>query len=260
MIEGLGRKLSLYARAAAANRSVNWQGFPLWPKTRLSPSCRGSYNTFLLWLKQAALENADIIFDVGANHGDFARAAAAVYPNAQIWLFEPQPALVPSLRELAGPQHGRWHVEPIGLGNVDGTLGLQIAADDGIASFVGFSQAYQRANPDGERIQSVQTQVKRLDTFCTQSGIKSISVLKIDVEGLEFDVLAGADNMLRSTTAIIIEVSLIRQQDEGEDALARMISRLTRAGFHIVDVIPSLFSRDEPWQPVEYNVLARRTP
>ena len=255
----IARKLSLYLRAAAASRSFNWPGFPLWPKTRTAPSCRGNYNTFVLWLKQLGFKKAAVIFDVGANHGDFAKAASAVYPESEVWLFEPQPALIPMLSELAKHRHSRWLVEPIGLGNVDGTLPLEVAADDAIASFVGFSQRYREANPGGKAIQSVAIEVQRLDTYCNRSNISSIDVLKIDVEGYEFEVLAGAENMLRSTAAIIIEVSLIRETKQQGDALAQMISLLSQIGFTIIDVIPSLFSPEKPWQPVEYNVLARQT-
>jgi acetolactate synthase regulatory subunit len=43
------------------------------------------------------------------------------------------------------------------------------------------------------------------------------------------------------------------------EELVRMLDLLTRSGFAIVGVIPSLFGQgDRAWQPLEYNLLARR--
>jgi hypothetical protein len=38
-----------------------------------------------------------------------------------------------------------------------------------------------------------------------------------------------------------------------------MLNLLADAGFDVVRVIPSLFDRREPWKPVEFNILARRS-
>lgn len=254
----IGKKFVLYLRAAVASGSLNLPGFPLAPKTAYFPSCRGSYNTFILWMEQLGLPKAERIFDVGANHGDFARAASHCYPEADVWLFEPLPTLWPKLEALAR-RFARWNVEKIAFGDATGNLPLQVAEDDNIGSFLGFSDLYQRRNPAGKTKQSIDARVERLDDFCIRHGIDSIDLLKIDVEGFEFHVLAGAICMLPETTAIIVEVSLIRQSGEATNALERMIHILSDNGFTIADVIPSLFSNEEPWRPLEYNLLARRS-
>jgi FkbM family methyltransferase len=261
MVGKLLRKLTLYLRAAAATHSANLLGLPLMPKSRNSPFCRGSYNTFLLWIKQLRLSGAACIFDVGANHGDFAQAASACFPQARIWLFEPLPALWPKLERQAKGRESRWSIQRFALGAATGHLPLQVAeGDDGIGSFLGFSDEYRHGNPAATRVQSIDTRVERLDDFCAREDIHSIDLLKIDVEGFEFDVLAGSAEMLRYTTGLIIEISLIRQAGGSPEALSQMMTLLNGAGFHVVDLVPSLFSRDEPWRPLEYNLLARRSP
>ena len=255
----LGRRLALYLRAAKVTHSANLRGCPLLPKSRRSASCRGSYNLFLIWIKQLGLPAAARVFDVGANHGDFARAASVSYPAAQIWLFEPLPALWLELENLAQDYSGRWHVNRFAVGALPGELPLQVAADDDtISSFVGFSEAYHHRNAAGTAMQSIKTRVERLDDFCAGEEIDSIDLLKIDVEGFEFEVLAGGSEILRKTTAIIVEVSLIRKDGGDPAPLEQMITLLVHAGFHPVDLVPSVFSHDEPWKPLEYNVLARR--
>lgn len=254
------RKLSLYLRAAAATHSANLAGLPLLPKSRHTPSCRGSYNTFILWIKQLGLPRASQIIDVGANRGDFARAASACFPASRIWLFEPLPKLWPELERLAAYYKPPWSVQRFALGAAAGHLPLQVATgNDGIGSFLGFSDEYRHGTSAPIRMEAVDTRIERLDDFCAREGIQSIDLLKIDVEGFEFDVLAGGAQMLRHTTGLIIEISLIRKEGGAPEALEQMLRLLNRAGFYVIDLIPSLFSRLEPWKPLEYNLLARRT-
>lgn len=253
----LRKKLGLYARAAVASRSLNFPGLPLVPKSSASPFCRAGYNTFVLWIKQLELPTAETIFDVGANHGDFARAASHCHAAAHVWLFEPLPDLWPGLHHLAARQTN-WSVLGIALGNATGQHLLQVADDDSIGSLLGFSDEYRRANPGSGEHRTIECTVETLDDFCVREGIASIDLLKIDVEGFEFEVLEGGRSMLRQTKALIIEVSLIRRAGGTPDALGRLISLLNAQGFSVVDVIPSLFRPEEPWKPLEFNVLARR--
>ncbi len=257
------RRLRLYARAALAARSLNLDGLPILPKAVLggrAPYNRGSYNEFVTWIHQLQLPSSTAcIFDVGANHGDFSRAASACVGSAHVWLFEPLPMLWPLLERQVRERAGRWSVQPFALGAAPGTLALQVAAgDDSIGSFVGFGAAYQGANPTGAAANSIESRIETIDAFCRAQGIERIDLMKIDVEGFEFDVMEGARQMLTRTTALIVEVSLIRHGGGDLAPLLRMLELLERSGLHLVDLIPSYFSRAEPWRPVEYNILARR--
>jgi len=83
--------------------------------------------------------------------------------------------------------------------------------------------------------------------------------MKVDVEGFEFEVLSGAGDLLGAIGALIVEVSLVRgNDDDKQQRLAKMIGLLTKKGFKIVSVKPSEFSTKEPWRPLEYNIIARR--
>jgi len=262
MVANLFHKLVLYAKAASALRSLNMTGLPLIPKKIFpnAPYNRSAYNTFVLWIKELGLSNVDRVFDVGANHGDFARSVSACFPSAYISLFEPLPALWPCLEKLAAHRAGRWSVKPFALGAAGGTLPLHISAgDDSIGSFVGFEEKYRMANPSASPSKAIESRIERLDDFCSREGIESIDLLKIDVEGFEFDVLAGAERMLANTHALIVEVSLIRQACGESEPLLRMLEMLLRAGFHLVTAVPSFYAQGaEAWKPLEYNILARR--
>ena len=262
----ISRKIELYLRAALGTRSLNLRGLPLLPKAWLSqvPHNRAAYNEFVVWIGQLLqLRTAQVIFDVGANHGDFSQSASTCFPQSRIWLFEPMPALRPVLEERASRHGGRWNVQPLALGSQAARLPLHVdAANDTIGSFVGFDPAYRELNPDASAARLIEVPVETLDGFCKRENITHIDLMKIDVEGFEFDVLDGGCEMLARTSALIIEVSLVRTAGGSPKPLLKMIERLTLAGFYIVGLIPLLNTDGndgEPWRPMEYNVLARRS-
>lgn len=254
-------KLSLYLRSALRLRSLNVAGLPLLPKSLLpsTPYSRNAYNSFILWIEELALSHADLIVDVGANHGDFSRAADRLFPSARIWLFEPLPDLQQYLTGIIQREKKEWRLFPFALAQKRGSFPLFIDdLDDAIGSLVGFSSDYLAANPAARPSRQITCEVRVLDEVAAENQVDRIDLLKIDVEGAEFEVLDGAAAMLARTRAAIVEVSLVRKSLGTENPLAEMIHRLSAAGFEIVRVLPSLFDPRERWKPQEFNVLARR--
>jgi FkbM family methyltransferase len=251
-------KIANYARSAAALGSLNLRGLPLIPKSVWPsvPSNRSWFNQFVLWIDQLQLRNVRQVVDVGANHGDFSQAASALFPTAQVLLVEPLPALHDELRRRCSERAGRWSLAPFALSSERGTGTLFVdQTQDGISSLAGFSDEYLRAFPAARPSANVACEIRTLDNLCTESGIEMIDLLKIDVEGFEFEVLEGAREMLKRTTAMVVEVSLIRRIAEG-DALERICRLLRENNFHLVALYPAC-GPEEPWRPLEFNILAR---
>lgn len=249
-----------YLKAASVRGGPNLRGLPLVPKSlwRSAPRNRGAFNQFILWIDRLALPSAEQVVDVGANHGDFAQAAAVLYPASEILLVEPLPMLHPELERRGAERGRRWSLARCALGSEPGAglLHLSDSGDD-IGTLAGFSEEYEAANPNAQPGKAIQCEVRTLDDLCADRGIGRIDLLKIDVEGFEFEVLAGAASMLAKTTAVIVELSLIRRTGE-TDALERMLELLRLKDFSLVEIHPSLFDPAEPWRPLEFNLLARR--
>jgi FkbM family methyltransferase len=257
---GLVSKLSSYARAAAVQHGPNLRGLPLIPKSICpgAPGNREAFNQFVLWIHRLQLPRVNQVVDVGANHGDFSLAASALHPKARVLLVEPLPALQPELRRRCARRGGCWRLEPCALGSQGGSATLYVdPQSDAIGSLVGFSEEYLKVNPQARPRQTLTCTVRTLDDLCVAHGIETIDLLKIDVEGFEFETLRGGMRMLRATTALIIELSLVRRND-GSEALGRMLEVLSSAGLRMVEFYPSLYSMEAPWLPVEFNLLARR--
>jgi FkbM family methyltransferase len=254
-------KITTFLRAAVALRSVHLRGLPLIPK-RWWPSLpynRTAYNEFILWIKSLGLPSASWVVDVGANHGDFAQAASTVFPNAKVLLIEPLPTLQAELKRRCLEYQPRWFLESCAAGARAGTGELVMdAKDDAIGSLFGFSDEYLRVNPSVATAATIACSIKPLDQILTERKIDHVGLVKIDVEGFEFEVLDGLQKLLPVVRSIIVEVSLVRHAKTDFDPVANMTNRLTKSGFEIVAAIPSVYAPDEMRRPVEFNILARR--
>ncbi len=253
-------KLTNYARSVYGLKRFHTKGFPLLPKGlwRFPLRNRAAYNEFIYWISKLQMKDSLTVFDVGTNRGDFTQAAIAACPNATIHMFEPHPALKPSIIEYARSCPQRLCFHDIALGSSNGKFPLHISnSEDAIGSLAGFGTLYQKVNPQDE-LSTVECDVRRLDDLMDELQLDKVDLLKIDVEGFEFHVLDGCGSKFAGITSIAVEVSLIRAGEAERNALVRMLSFLTEAGFQIVAIIPSLYDPLQPWMPVEFNVLARR--
>jgi FkbM family methyltransferase len=254
-------KVTTFLRAAVALRSAHLRGLPLIPKRWWAslPHNRTAYNEFILWIKSLSLSSTEWVVDVGANHGDFAQAASTVFPDAKVLLIEPLPTLQKELQRRCLDHQLRWFLEPCAVGAHVGRGDLVIdSKDDAIGSLAGFSDEYRRIAPSLAAARAVTCDIKPLDQILEERRIEHVDLIKIDVEGFEFEVLEGFRKHLTLTRAIIVEVSLVRRVTSGSDSLATMTNRLRESGFDIVAAIPSVYSLDETPRPVEFNILARR--
>lgn len=253
-------RIVLYLRAAASLRSPLWLGLPLVPKSLYSgfPGNRAAYNSFILLIRQLGLSDARLIVDVGANCGDFALAASTCFPEAQIFVVEPLPKMQRLLQQAIQRGGKKWQLLPCALGAEPRKLPLFVDKErDDIGSLVGFSEEYLKVNSRAQPVSDVICEVRTLDAVAVEKSFEKIDLLKIDVEGFEFEVLRGAGQILRKTIAVLVEVSLVRKAGTSNQLVA-MLDLLARNGFQIVNVIPSLFDPDQRWKATEFNILARR--
>ena len=145
------------------------------------------------------------VFDVGANVGVFALVAAAL-TDWNVIAFEPTPDLAATARALAELNGLRYGVEELALG-----------AQPGEASFF-LSSVTDSSNSlrSGFRPSSrtITVLVSTLDDYCQETSVRP-SLLKIDTESTEPDVLRGATHLLTEERPwIICEVLAGRSEAE----------------------------------------------
>jgi FkbM family methyltransferase len=126
-----------------------------------------------------------VLFDAGANQGDWARATAARHPDAHVHAFEISP---PTFEVLAArvASNARIHCNNVGLSDQEGPITIRHYG--GLPALT-TATAY----PHPFEYTEIAARTVRGDEYAARNGIDHIDLLKIDVEGMEEPVLRGFD-------------------------------------------------------------------
>lgn len=142
----------------------------------------------------AKLKNLDpIIFDVGANIGDYSKALADQFPNSSIYSFEPHPKTFSILRSNISNKNVK--LFNFALGEKKDTLTLYDRADSNGSPFASLHKEAITDILNQETIE-ISVPVSTLDEFALENKISYIDFLKIDTEGNELSILKGAKKLL----------------------------------------------------------------
>lgn len=141
------------------------------------------------------------LFDVGGHIGEWTASALDLCPTAAVHAFEPSE----QHRFLFLQAHGknpRVKLVPCALSATEGQATLfRDRSVSGLASLTKRKLDHKNIEMNIEETVSMQT----LDAYCAANGIAHIDILKIDVEGHELDVLAGANRMLTNRSVSIVQ-------------------------------------------------------
>ena len=140
------------------------------------------------------------VFDVGANVGELTLLFSRFVGNeGSVHAFEASGEVFQKLETVcraAGRRNAA--LNHLALADKNGTIRLNVY-DEAYSSFN--SQAARPLENYGLDLQPVgieETQATTVDDYCAEKKIELIDLLKIDVEGAEFQVMQGARRMLES--------------------------------------------------------------
>jgi FkbM family methyltransferase len=210
----------------------------------------------------AAVEHCDVAFghdfatviDVGAHHGQFALFALDRFPRAGIWCLEPlPPARRRFLRVL--DDDSRVRLIPCAAGSHQGRLELHVAEASDLSSLLPLADAGDRVVSGLHEIGRVEVDTVRLDTAIAPNALKRPSLLKIDVQGYELEVLRGAEGLLGRLDELLIECSFFGLY-RSQPLVADVVCHLRDRGFVLTGVFGLV--RDRWRRCVEADLLFSR--
>lgn len=182
----VGRALYQKARGDVANDMVS-------NGEMLVQSC-----VFDAWLKEGAKKNSLVVFDVGANVGDWSAAFlkrlsdSSLSESVDLYAFEPVPSTAETLRHNLGyaelMQNSVLHYEQVALSSENGVANIYVGQGSGINSL--------HANPLRSDEAPVSISKVTAADFCKTHSIQKVQLLKCDTEGHDMDVIRGALPML----------------------------------------------------------------
>jgi FkbM family methyltransferase len=167
--------------------------------------------------------NPTTVIDVGAFEGNWSRMARRVWPNSQIVMFEPnskKTAVVSAVsKELAATLFHDL------LGASDGIQVTFNVMESG-SSIMNENSPLERTKEKRE--------LRRMDTAI--QSIKGRALLKIDAQGYEIEILKGAEKLLPSVDAILLEVAVI-QINEGAPILHEVVVFMKSIDFVACEIL-----------------------
>lgn len=177
--------------------------------------------------------NVDLVFDIGANHGQFASEIRSAGYSNKIVSFEPL-SVAHSILQKASENDPKWRVhERCALGDRNGEVEINIAGNSVSSSILPMLDSHKAAAPasvyKGKETVSIQT----LDAVA-QQYIKNAQApfLKIDTQGFEWEVLNGARDTLHHIKGVLLELTLSPLYD-GQHLWRETIERLEAEGFSL---------------------------
>lgn len=171
------------------------------------------------------------VVDVGANVGQFSRAALGFWPTADVMAFEPLPECAEALRLTVGP-HGSLEVHAVALGREDGTVRFHPHDYTLSSSALAATEAAKREHAWAKERPMIEVPLHRLDTVLEGRTLRRPALLKLDVQGFELEVIAGARSTLAQIDALLVEVAFERAY-EGQPLFHEVHDRLTGVGWEL---------------------------
>ena len=167
--------------------------------SRLFPTVRSAYQRVFDREKLASRERmlgfyagfisrGDLVFDVGANIGEYSDAFLAL--GARVIAIEPNPSCCNRLKMIA--KRGNLIVENCAVGDAEGAASMHVCSESGLSTLSNEWYDKTRTSPihsHASWISDIDVRVETLDFLAKKHGIPSF--IKIDVEGFEDRVLSG---------------------------------------------------------------------
>jgi FkbM family methyltransferase len=181
------------------------------------------------------------VFDVGANIGQYGLSLRKCGFTGRIVSFEAIPSTHARLSAVAARDRD-WIVAPCcALGRAPGEARINLARNSVSSSLLPIHDAHLKAAPDSRYIGSETVRLERLDDIAASLLPKDATLfLKVDTQGYEEEVLAGADLVLKSVSAMQLELSIVSLY-QGAPSLRRILELCEGLGFQLHGLIPGFY-------------------
>jgi FkbM family methyltransferase len=196
------------------------------PEIRLVPMCRflsSKYEPDVWnWLRQRTVPGS-IILDVGAQFGLYSMLASRyIGANGRVFAFEPSPETVAVLRRhlTNNGMTDRVEIVQAAVGPEEGEVNFYMAGTHP-------SNTLAPTSVDPVKLTPVTVKAVTVDGFCRQRQLKP-TILKIDVEGWELQVLRGATEVIQNS-ALTICSRCILMRGKARDTQRRILLLLWTA-------------------------------
>ena len=150
--------------------------------------------------------DCDLVLDVGANRGQFTLMMRLLHPRVPVHAYEPLPTEAAVYRAVHGGQAGI-ELHELALGDQPGTAELHVSSRADSSSLLPIGELQAKFFPSTAEVGTKSVHVATLDSLDCHWKEATRALLKIDVQGVELNVLRGATAALRHCALVYVECS-----------------------------------------------------
>jgi FkbM family methyltransferase len=199
-----------------------------------------NHNAFSFeWIKEMGINS---IIDVGANQGQFAMEIAKQFPNTPIYSFEP----IASVFEVMKKNVAHLNVKPyhfgIGAFNEKSVIN-HTTYGNATSSILEMGENHYNNFPDWTKTVKEDINIITLDSFLEKEKLAKNIFLKIDVQGYEDKVLAGATEALKEIKIVQMETSF-QEMYKGQQLFEYFHPLMLSKGFELAGIIDVCYDKN----------------
>ena len=153
-----------------------------------------------------------VIFDIGANTGQTAIQLTKTFPKARVFSFEP---IKSTYEELVLNTSGFNNINTfqLGFGKTSETRTIYIYPHSVLASCVPESPMMS----SNSSVDTSEINIESIDSFCSKQNVEKIDLLKIDTEGFDYEVIQGAERLLKERMISFVLFEFFYVGDDSQD-------------------------------------------
>ncbi|CAN5339261.1 N/A [soil metagenome] len=198
-----------------------------------------------------------IIFDIGANTGSITAKYLEYFPAAHIYAFEPFPN---SFEHLVNRHKSNANITCIekAVASTNGSREFFVNKNVDTNSLLRPQKTGLSSDEQVSNISTIKVDTIVLDEFCRTANIPYIDILKMDIQGGEFDALQGLKEMLQNNGIGIIysEVYFVEQY-EGQPLYHDIAKLLVSFGYYVQDIYNPIYGKGSlAWADVIFTKRA----
>lgn len=183
----------------------------------------------------------DLVFDIGANVGQYAMELRRHGYRGRIISFEPLPDAFAALSAHASGDP-LWDVRNAAVGAEPGRLPMHVSANSVSSSLLEVTEASTAAAPESRASGTVEVEVVTLDKPLAEARGAKI-LLKVDTQGYEWPVLQGCGATLGHVAMLDVEMSL-QPLYAGQKLFDEVEAFILEQGFARIGYDTSFWNRD----------------
>lgn len=181
------------------------------------------------------------IFDVGANNGDTVLAYASLFPEAEIYAFEPFPDTYKGMVENIGNK-AKLHPFEKAVSDQVGTSVFHVNNSVDTNSLLASKEMGLNSDRQVQNKGVIEVGTITIDNFCSEHKIRQIDILKLDIQGGELAALKGAESLLKQKKIrLIYSETYFRQQYVDQPLMYDIANYVNQFGYNLQDLYNPIY-------------------